>query len=117
MSVVVTVLSIFLAVAFLAAGVAKLMGVEVLRKSAEHLGLPFSTFRVIGVLEVAGTAGLIAGFWYWPLAVAAAIGLGTLMIGAVYYHRKAKDAVGETAPAAALAVLSFIAAALVPLAA
>jgi uncharacterized membrane protein YphA (DoxX/SURF4 family) len=117
MSLFVTIFLIVLALPFLASGVMKLVGAPAMRKSAEHLGLSYPAYRGIGALEVLGAAGLVAGLAWWPLSVAAAVGLCLLMVGAVIYHRRAHDSVAEFAPAAVLAVLALVAAVLTPLAA
>jgi DoxX-like family len=49
--------SIVLAVPFLGSGAAKLAGATTMRKSAEHIGLTYPAYRLIGVAEVAGAAG------------------------------------------------------------
>jgi hypothetical protein len=93
----------------------KLAGAESMRKGAAHLEVPFSTFRMIGLLEVAAAAGLVAGLWWRPLTAAAATGLCALMIGAMLYHRRAGDPAGEIAPAAILGLLALVTAVLAAL--
>ncbi|AXB42133.1 DoxX family protein [Amycolatopsis albispora] len=116
MSTVVVVLSILLACVFLGSGLAKLANVDAMKKSAEQLGYSATTSRVIGALEVAAAAGLIVGLFWMPLGLAAAIGLTLLMIGAVYYHVRAKDAVSHIVPPGALALLSAATAVLIAIA-
>lgn len=100
------VVGAILALAFLAAGGAKLAGAPAMRESATHLGFPFTTYRGIGALEVVGAIGLLAGFANEYIGIAAAIGLALLMIGAVGTHVKAGDSVGKFAPALVLGVFA-----------
>ena len=66
------------AAAFLAGGIGKLMGVEMMHKSFATLGLPM----FIGFCEFAGAIGLFIK----RLSSLAAIGLAMIMVGAMYYH-------------------------------
>ena len=57
-------------------------------------------WRLIGVLELAGVVGVLAGLWWAPLGIATTVGLALLSIGAVVGHVRASDSVTETIPAA-----------------
>lgn len=70
------------ALAFLAAGIGKLMGVEMMHQSFATLGLPVFFGYFIGACEVAGAIGLLIK----RFSSLAAVGLGIIMIGAMYYH-------------------------------
>ena len=63
-------LAIVLSLVFLPLGLAKIAGVRVMRRAAAHLGMSTGFCRVVGVLEVAGVAGLLMGLagrvWAWP---------------------------------------------------
>lgn len=107
MSVAAMICGYLLVVGFALSGFMKLAGAKPMRKSADHLGLSFGTFRLVGVAEIAGAAGLILGRWTPALRVAAAAGLFLLMVGAVRYHLRAKDPIGQVAPAAVLGLLSL----------
>jgi uncharacterized membrane protein YphA (DoxX/SURF4 family) len=109
MFVATLVLSILLAVAFVFAGGSKLAGVQRMRDSAAHLGLSFPAYQRIGALEVLGAAGLLIGLWFAPLGIAAAAGLVLLMIGAVYFHIKAKDPAKIYSAPVVFAVVSLVA--------
>ena len=54
---------------------------------------------MIGLLELAGVAGVLVGLRWAPIGVAAAIGLALLMLGAIVFHRRASDSAADTAPA------------------
>ncbi|GAB2792952.1 DoxX family protein [Amycolatopsis magusensis] len=115
MSTVVVVLSILLAAVFLGSGLAKLANVDAMKKSAEQLGYSQNLSRLIGALEVAAAAGLIIGLFWTPIGLAAAIGLTVLMLGAVYYHVRAKDAPAHILPPALLTLTSAATAVLIAL--
>jgi len=100
------VLSALLAIAFIGAGVSKVMKVPAMVTAAETHGFTADGYRNIGLLEVAGAAGLLIGLWWAPLGIAAALGLTLLMAGAVIVHVRAKDKVAETVPAAVLTLLA-----------
>lgn len=82
-----------------ATGGAKVAAVADMRRRAEHLGFSVQAYRLIGSLELAGVAGLVAGLAVPALAVAAAVGLLLMMLGAVITHLRAGDRVKETLPA------------------
>lgn len=105
-------LSILLAVALTGASLSKLTGQSAMRDAAAHFGIPWERYRLIGVLELAGAAGVLVGFALTVLGAAAAIGLTLLMIAAVTTHRRAGDGLGEMAPAGFLGVISAVAAVL-----
>ncbi|PXY31469.1 DoxX family protein [Prauserella muralis] len=116
MSLVIGVLSLLLTVAFVGAGGARLAGAEPLRGYAEHLGISARGNRAIGALELAAAAGLIVGFWFRPVALAASIGLVLMMIGTVFRHVRARDPVAVASPATTLGVLAVANAVLLGLA-
>jgi hypothetical protein len=70
-----------------------------MREAAAALGFSVGAYRLIGLLEIAGAAGLTVGLRWWPLAVAAATGCLLLMVGAVYFQHRANDSVEDMRPA------------------
>ena len=56
-------------------------------------------WRLIGVCELAGVAGVLVGLVWAPIGIAAAIGLALLTIGAIAYHVRMSDRVADLAPA------------------
>lgn len=70
------------ALAYAAAGAAKLAGVAQMHESFVLLGLPGWFGYFIGACEVAGAIGLFIR----PLSALAAMGLAIIMIGALYFH-------------------------------
>ena len=83
-------------------GFASLIKVVGLRQSLairDHLGVKPVQWRLIGLLERAGVAGVLVGLVWPPIGVAAAIGLALLVLGAIVFHVRASDSVADTAPA------------------
>ena len=93
------VVTALLAVLMGFAGSIKLVGVKQSLEIRDHLGVNPMQWRVIGSLELAGVAGVLAGLAWAPIGVAAAIGLALLMVGAIVFHVRASDKVADTAPA------------------
>jgi uncharacterized membrane protein YphA (DoxX/SURF4 family) len=106
MEVTVVVLSILLATTSLASGAAKITGTHPMRADAERFGFSYTTYRLIGLTEVAAAAGLITGLFAWPLGVAAAVGIVCLMAGAVTTHLRARDPRAKLTGAVAVAALA-----------
>jgi hypothetical protein len=92
-------LSLLLAAACFLPAAAKLLGHPKMQTSAGHFGIPWRGYQLIGVAELAAAVGLAAGLQWHPLGLAAAAGMAVLLTGAVLTHRRAGDAVTETAPA------------------
>ncbi|MEV0714757.1 DoxX family protein [Asanoa sp. NPDC050611] len=65
---------------------------------------------VLAVLELAGAAGLIGGLAWWPIGVAASVGLALYFLGAIAAHVRVKDY--AIAPPAVLLLVSVTALAL-----
>jgi uncharacterized membrane protein YkgB len=100
------VLAAVLALALTAAGVPKIAKLASARDNAVHLNLPMNLSRGIGALEVAAAGGLLIGFVLPWLAIAAAIGVVLLMIGAVIAHARMKDPMPMMLPAIGYAMLA-----------
>ena len=94
------VVTLLLAALFTFSSSIKLLGVPKSLTIRDHLGVSPNQWRVIGGLELAGVAGVLAGLLWAPLGIAAAIGLALLSIGAVAFHLRASDRVAEMVPAA-----------------
>lgn len=76
------VAKIIIALAFVAAGVGKLMGTASLHASFHLLGLPEWFGYFIGICQLLGAIGLFIS----PLSAAAALGSMLILLGAVYFH-------------------------------
>jgi uncharacterized membrane protein YphA (DoxX/SURF4 family) len=91
-----------LAVALVASGAAKLMKNPRLVEGMSAVGVPEHRLWLLASAEFAGAVGLVAGLFWWPIGVAAAIGVILYFVGAVGAHLRVKDP--EFAPALALLV-------------
>ena len=107
--------SLLLAAACLLPAAAKLACHPKMQQSAAHFGIPWPRYRLIGIAELAATAGILIGLWWHPLGLAAAAGMAVLLLGAIITHRKAADSAREMAPAvvALLLTLAYLALALI----
>lgn len=108
MNVLAWILGIILAAVFGLGGATKLIDLDRMR---EHFGYSATQYRLIGLTEVAGAGGVIAGL-AWPkiewLGGAAAIGLCCLMVGALMVHARVEDETKKIIPAMAMFVLSLV---------
>lgn len=108
MTVLVVILSVLLAVAFLGAGVAKVTGQKAMVDAAAQLGVSRQNYKIIGGLEILGAVGVLVGLGVHWLGGLAALGLLVTMIGAVVFHVRKGDEPKVFAPAAGLGVLSLL---------
>jgi uncharacterized membrane protein YphA (DoxX/SURF4 family) len=92
-------LSLLLAAACLLPAVGKLSSQPRMLASATHFGIPWPPYRLIGVAELAATAGVLAGLAWRPVGITAATGMAVLLLGALTVHRRAGDGAHEAAPA------------------
>ncbi|MGI9098653.1 MAG: DoxX family protein [Solirubrobacteraceae bacterium] len=112
METVPIVLSVLLALAFLAAGLPKIAGPQAGQRRADiaRLRLPPSVTPVIGLVEVAA-AGLLVGGVVGDdpdLARLGAALLAVTMLGALFAHLRVRDSLAHIAPAAVLGVLAVV---------
>lgn len=84
----------------------KLIGVAKMRDSAEHFGIRWSRYRLVGVLELAAAVAVFAGIVTPTLGLLAAIGMSALLIAAVVIHRRAGDGVREYSSALVFLIAS-----------
>jgi hypothetical protein len=99
MNTATVVVTILLAALFTFTGSIKLLGVAKSLEIRDHLGVKPMQWRLIGVCELAGVAGVLVGLFWAPIGIAAAIGLALLTIGAIAYHVRHSDTVADLAPA------------------
>jgi hypothetical protein len=93
------------AAAFLFYGLACLLSSKLV---AEFDRYGLARFRVlVGLLEVAGALGLIAGWWFQPLQTAAAAGLCALMLCGLWARWRIRDPWYAMLPAFILAVVNL----------
>jgi hypothetical protein len=92
------VVTALLAALFTFSSLIKLIGVRQSLEIRDHLGVKPVQWRMIGSVELAGVAGVLAGLAWAPIGVAAAVGLALLMLGAIGFHVRASDSIADTAP-------------------
>jgi hypothetical protein len=97
------VIGVVVAAGFAALGAAKVLKTTSMRARAEHVGFTAESYQLIGIAELVGAAGVIAGLVYTPAGYAAGIGLLVLVAGAVGVHLKSGASKSELTPAAVFA--------------
>lgn len=99
------VLAVLLVIALLGSAGAKLAKAAPILESMSTVGVPPRALPLLAAAEIAGAVGLIAGFGWWPIGVAAAVGVVLYFVGAVIAHLRVRD-VGNVAPAAVLGLVA-----------
>lgn len=79
-----------------------------MREEFAAYGLPAWMVAVVGVLKVGAALALIAGIWYPPIVLPAALLICVLMLGALAMHFRIHDALRKSAPAAGMLVLALL---------
>lgn len=106
-----TILAIVVAATFAFTGGIKLFNVPASLEIRDRLEVPPGLWRVIGVLEWSGAAGVLIGLAYRPLGLLASIALAALLVGAFITRLRAvrrqgrSDAAGLAGDAATLALV------------
>ena len=93
------VLQAMLGAAFLLAGLAKLAGARMHVNNFKRWGLSQQTRRLVGVLEIIGGIGMLAGIWLSAAGFVAGLLIAGLMLGAASVHRRMKDSPSQWMPA------------------
>lgn len=107
MEITIYVLQGILIFLFLIAGVGKVTGSNMHIENFKTWGLP-QWFRVVtGIIEVAGAALLIIGYWVPSSALIGALLLGITGAGGILTHIRMKDSFKDTAMILLLTILSF----------
>lgn len=88
------VVSALLAVVLVASGFGKLTRSKSIVDSLTGIGVPLGLFPLLAACELAGAVGLVVGFWWAPLGIAAAIGVVLYFLLAVGQHLRKKDVQG-----------------------
>jgi uncharacterized membrane protein YphA (DoxX/SURF4 family) len=77
-------------------------------KVMETVGFPLDKLWLLASAEFAGAVGLVIGLFWWPLGVAAAIGVILYFIGAVVSHLRVRDRATNAVLPLVLAVAAFV---------
>jgi hypothetical protein len=64
--------------------------------------------RLTGLLQIAGSLGLVVGFYFEPVTKATALGLSVLMLLGVFVRIKIRDPILAIVPAFVFMCLNFI---------
>jgi len=91
MFVTAAVVSALFAAMLLASGAGKLARQPRQVETMKHVGFPVDKMWLLALAEIAGAAGLIVGLFWWPIGVAAGIGVVLYFAGAVGSHRRVRD--------------------------
>jgi hypothetical protein len=103
----INILALVLAASFSLTGTMKILALPPARQLAADVHYSVPAYRMIGVLEIAGAAGVITSIFAFPhLGFLAALGLLTLMGAALGTHLRNGDPIGKAAPAVILGLLA-----------
>jgi hypothetical protein len=112
MTVLTVVVTLLVALLFLVAAWVKFSGEEHAMRTRDRLGFSPGAYRLIGVCEVAGAVGALAGLAVPRLGVAALVGLALVAIAACVAQVRLRNPLSEARPAILELVLSVTALAL-----
>lgn len=107
MHIALIVLTVVLVIVLIGSAGAKLAKAAPILEQMSTVGVPTKALPLLAAAEIAGAIGLVVGFFWWPIGVAAAVGVVLYFVGAVIAHLRVKD-VKNVAPAAVLAVLAVV---------
>jgi uncharacterized membrane protein YphA (DoxX/SURF4 family) len=85
------VCNLVVALMLLATGGGKLAGAASSHAMRDSLHVSAGQWKLIGALEMLGVVGLIVGIWLPAAALAAAVGVAALMVGAVLTRLRAGE--------------------------
>ena len=105
MNLAANILAGILAAFFFSVGAAKVLAVPRMRTAAHEAGYSITAYRGIGILEMAGAAGLVVGMVVPALGTLAGAGLLVLLAGAIITHLRNHDEPTAYAPAVVTGVL------------
>lgn len=98
-------LTVLMSAVLLVSAGAKSLRTRHITEQMSTLGVPQSMMALLIGAQIAGAVGAIAGLWWGPVGIAAAIGLTGYFAGAVASHLRVGDRKGAP-PAAVLTVVS-----------
>lgn len=105
MTTVSIALACVVAFIFVVLGVSKILALPRMRELAANVGFSTAAYRRIGLLELAGAAGVVLGLAVPLLGGLAGVGLLSLLAGAVVTHVRNGQGAHEVAPAVICALL------------
>ncbi|MFD9243344.1 DoxX family protein [Streptomyces sp. NPDC059556] len=105
MFVSLAVLTVVMSALLLLSAGAKSLRTRRITEQMSTLGVPQGMMAFLIGAQIAGAAGVIAGLWWGPVGIAAAIGLVLYFAGAVAFHLRVGDCKGAS-PAVVLTMAS-----------
>lgn len=106
MDLVQTILTVVLAVMLLASAMGKLSKQQPVVENMAKAGVNPDQFPALAALQILGAIGLVLGFWWEWIGIAAAIGVVLYFVGAVAAHIRNGDR--QVAVPAGLLVLAVV---------
>ncbi|MFD7970219.1 DoxX family protein [Streptomyces clavifer] len=100
------VVTVFMSAVLLVSAGAKSLRTPHITEQMTTLGVPQSMMTFLIGAQIAGAAGVIAGLWWGPVGIAAAIGLTLYFAGAAAFHLRVGDRQGAL-PAVVLTMASI----------
>ncbi|MCU1642913.1 MAG: hypothetical protein JWN03_3188 [Nocardia sp.] len=91
MFIVTAIVSAVLAALLVFSAVGKLRKDAAQVKVMETVGFPLDKLWLLAASELAGDVGLVVGLFWWPIGVAAAVGVILYFVGAVVAHVRVRD--------------------------
>ena len=85
------IVSSLLALTLIASAGAKLARIPRIMTVMAAVGFPENRLWLLAAVETAGGAGLVLGLFWWPIGVAAAVGVILYFIAALGAHLRVKD--------------------------
>jgi hypothetical protein len=107
MFIATAIVSGLLALVLVASAGAKLAKAPQVMGVMTTVGFPQDKVWLLAATEIAGGVGLVLGLFWWPIGIAAAIGVILYFVGAVGSHLRVKDK--NFAPALVLLVAAVAA--------
>ncbi|MEU8898601.1 DoxX family protein [Nocardia sp. NPDC048505] len=104
MFVATVIVSVLLAVGLIPSAYFKISRKPEFVEAYAKLGVPENRLNLLAAALLAGAVGLVAGLWWPPIGIAAAIGLILYFLGALAFHVKARDYKTMAPPAIILAL-------------
>ncbi|RIJ70677.1 DoxX family protein [Nakamurella silvestris] len=100
------IVSALLAAMLLGSAFAKFTKQEKVMESMAAVGVPADRVWMLATVETVGAIGLVAGLFWAPLGIAAAVGVVLYFVGAVIAHIRKKDP--QIQPAAVLGLIAVV---------
>jgi uncharacterized membrane protein YphA (DoxX/SURF4 family) len=91
MFIAAAIVTSLLALALLVSGRGKLVKDPAQLKTMATVGFPEEKLWLLAAAEIAGAIGIVAGLFWWPIGVAAAVGVVLYFAGATGSHLRVKD--------------------------